>query len=216
MDLSRKELSIVDTLAHIHASKMPMLEYDDIWQQGAVGLIKAKKMHKPETGAKFITYAWIKISGEIINMARRNDRLSKETRFVYKAMMSARDKLAGELLREPTNRELAEYCDMPLDEVFSLMEAAYRCADITDKPSDENHLSDPLDPYATMAYDETVQELVFGIDNLPERTKYLFNEFFNEGRKLKDIGKDLGITESGACALKQDAIAKLKIKEIGS
>jgi RNA polymerase sigma factor for flagellar operon FliA len=70
---------VSDVLYHL-GSHYPD-EYDDLIGAGMLGLVKADRTYKP-TKSKFITYAYIRIKGEIIDYQRKTDgycrRLNKQ------------------------------------------------------------------------------------------------------------------------------------------
>ena len=87
-----------------------MFDYDDLFQIGCIGLIKAVNNFKTELDVKFSTYAVPMIIGEIRRYMRDNNsiRVSRSLRdTAYKAIY-ARESYMKQHLKEPTVQEIAE------------------------------------------------------------------------------------------------------------
>ena len=98
---------------------------DDLFQVGAIGLIKAVKNFDLSHNVKFSTYAVPMIIGEIRRFLRDNNsiRVSRSMRdLAYKAMQ-LREGLSNKYNREITNTELAKALDVPLYDLENALEA---------------------------------------------------------------------------------------------
>lgn len=54
-------------------SDITQSEYEDLINQGVIGLIDAIEKYQPSKGVKFETYATLRIRGEIIDYLRKKD-----------------------------------------------------------------------------------------------------------------------------------------------
>lgn len=86
------------------------VEYDDLVQAGCIGLIKAADGFEPERGLKFSTYAVPLILGEIKRLFRDGGavKVSRPLKELSLRATRERERLVGELEREPTVQELAD------------------------------------------------------------------------------------------------------------
>lgn len=86
------------------------LEYDDLFQAGCVGLIKAVENFDSSRGLKFSTYAVPVILGEIRRLFRDGGavRISRGMRDLSKLVRDAERQFCAETGRNPTVTELAE------------------------------------------------------------------------------------------------------------
>lgn len=75
-------LGLVGKIAGKHYNQ-EFVEYEDLFQVGCIGLIKAVNSYKPNQGTKFSSYAYIKIYGEIKDYIRDNSliKLNRQERF---------------------------------------------------------------------------------------------------------------------------------------
>ena len=82
---------------------------EDLYQLGCLGFVKAVRGFDPAFGCQFSTYAVPKIAGEIRRFLRDDGavKVSRGLRERGGSIQKARDKLQGELGREPTLSELA-------------------------------------------------------------------------------------------------------------
>ena len=92
---------------------------DDLFQVGCIGLIKALDNFDVTQNVRFSTYAVPMIIGEIRRYLRDNNpiRVSRSLRDIAYKALSARDRLASTLGREPTIQELAKHMELPCEDV---------------------------------------------------------------------------------------------------
>ena len=99
-------------------------EYDDLFQIGVIGLMKAIDYFNTDYNVKFSTYAVPMITGEIRRFLR-DDGMVKVSRQIkdhaYK-VHQAREKLFSKLGREANVQELADETGIALEDVIVAME----------------------------------------------------------------------------------------------
>lgn len=106
-DVICENLGLVHACARRFAGKG--VDYDDLYQAGCVGLIKAADGFEPERGLCFSTYAVPLILGEMRHLFREGGavKVSRSLRSLSLQVARLREQMAGELDREPTVEELA-------------------------------------------------------------------------------------------------------------
>jgi RNA polymerase sporulation-specific sigma factor len=102
------------------------VEPDDLYQLGCMGFLKAVYGFDPDFGTQFSTYAVPKIAGEIRRFLRDDGpvKVSRSMKERSTAIRAARSRLAGQLGREPTLRELAEETGLTPEDVAAAETAA--------------------------------------------------------------------------------------------
>ena len=86
-----------------------ILQKDDLYQYGVVGLLYALGRFDPENGTAFKTYAYRRIHGEIIDALRRNGVLSRDQMQKLSRINSAKEKLTMQFDREPNYLEIQNW-----------------------------------------------------------------------------------------------------------
>lgn len=100
-------------------------EFEDLFQIGSIGLIKAIKNFDPSFSVKFSTYAVPMIMGEIKRFIRDDGiiKVSRSMKDVAKKSKIDRERLAKELGREPTINELAEDLHVSPEDLVMAMDS---------------------------------------------------------------------------------------------
>jgi RNA polymerase sporulation-specific sigma factor len=100
-------------------------EYDDIFQIGCMGLIKAVNNFDPNYNVKFSTYAVPMIMGEIKRFIRDDGiiKVSRSIKTNNRKLHYDREALSQKLNREPTLEELSNYSKLSKDEIIMATES---------------------------------------------------------------------------------------------
>ncbi|MCL2677497.1 MAG: SigB/SigF/SigG family RNA polymerase sigma factor [Clostridiales bacterium] len=109
-------------------------EMEDLFQVGAIGLLKAIENFNAGFGVCFSTYAVPMIMGEIRRYIRDDDLISISRSLKENAALvkTRREQLQKEQGREPTVRQLAESLGLPLESVVAALESSQTPASIHD------------------------------------------------------------------------------------
>ncbi|AWK50960.1 FliA/WhiG family RNA polymerase sigma factor [Clostridium beijerinckii] len=201
--------------------KNKYMEYEDLVSYGLIGLMDAINKFDDTKGMKFSSYASIRIKGSMIDELRKNRPISKGAMDKLNKYNKAIDNLQMQLLKEPTNVEIAKYMEISLNEVaeienyinyismvslenviFSEDEDVNLIGIIEDKtsPSPETHLQDK----------EQLEILTQAISLLKEKDRIILNLYYYEGFTLKEIGTVLSVSESRVCQLHSRSISNLR------
>ena len=101
------------------------LSMEDLVQEGMLGLIRAVEKFDWRRGFKFSTYGTLWIRQAIQRGLQNHGRTIRLPVHVAQQQVKLRkleSELSGKLSREPTDEELAEVAEMPLDQVVELRE----------------------------------------------------------------------------------------------
>lgn len=99
------------------------VDYDDLFQSGCVGLIKAVDNFDESRGFAFSTYAVPVIMGEIKRIFRDGGAVKVSRSLKEKAIkaQSLREKFINDKMREPTVTELSNLLDCPPEEIPEIL-----------------------------------------------------------------------------------------------
>lgn len=101
-------------------------EYDDIFQIGCIGLVKAINNFDESFNVKFSTYAVPMIIGEIKRFLRDDGmiKVSRSVKNTARKLHYDKDALTKALGREPTIEELSEYSKVDKEDILTALESA--------------------------------------------------------------------------------------------
>lgn len=211
-------------LARLPAS----VELDDLIQAGMIGLLDAARRYQEVADAQFETYATARIRGAMLDELRNQDWLPRSVRSKAKRIDQAVSQLSQQLMRPPTETEIAAHLELPLPEYHQLLYDAQgaqivhyedfgtengaegRDADWTGGVVAEGgSAGNPLD---TLLAGDFRQALVDAIGALPDREKLLLSLCYEQGLNLKEVGAVMGVTEARVCQLRSQAMSRLRAK----
>lgn len=114
------------------------IEYDDLFQAGCVGLVKASNGFDESLGYAFSTYAIPSILGEIKRLFRDGGavKVSRALKEQSRLALQENERLALELGYEPSVSQLAERLQLEVAQVAELLCAARPPLSLTASPDD--------------------------------------------------------------------------------
>lgn len=101
-------------------------DYEDIFQIGSMGLVKAINNFDTSFNVKFSTYAVPMVIGEIKRFLRDDGmiKVSRNTKVLAKKLHYDKEELTKKLDRDPTIEELAEYSKVTKEDIVFALESA--------------------------------------------------------------------------------------------
>jgi len=109
-------------------------DIDDLYQVAVMGIIKAYSNFDINSKAKFSTYAYKYILGEVLKYVsdNRSFKLSKEYLQLEKQISKARDVLTQKLMKKPSNFELSVFLEID-ENIINQMEIVTKQIESLDK-----------------------------------------------------------------------------------
>ncbi len=179
---------------HVKSSGEP---YEDLLQVGYVGLLKAVRRYGGDSEARFGSYAYAMIDGELRHH-HRDSRLVKRPRWargIYSHVAQATVRLTEKLGRPPLVEEIAEEANVTPDGVRELMRIFHETA-VTSLEEDADLSairSLRYENFALPIEDRIALEHALGsLSELQRRVVYLF---FYKDLTQTEIGKRLGLSQ---------------------
>ncbi|PKO33449.1 MAG: RNA polymerase sigma factor FliA [Betaproteobacteria bacterium HGW-Betaproteobacteria-7] len=224
--LVQRFVPLVKRIAYHLMARLPAsVQFDDLVQNGMIGLLDAMDRFQEGFGAQFETYASQRVRGAMLDGLRENDWLPRGLRRELRRIETAISQLEHERGRVPSESELAEALGMTLaDYQHTLQEArGHQIVYFDDLAGDgdedflERHFTDnDADPASILEDRDVRQALVAAIARLPEREKLMMGLYYEQELNLREIGDVMGVTESRVCQLHTQAIARLRTQIAGN
>lgn len=192
-----------------------MVDVDDLFQEGQIGLIQAVRKYNPELGFRFSTYATQCITNHILIWISRtsgNIRSTNTNHWKQRKYNFTFDQLKSDLGRTPTDLELQAALQVTkrgLDCVRKAMLAYDRgygsAQDAVTKGPSSSEICEQQ---------ELIDRVRDDIQRLGERDADIIRQRFGIGtnRKLtlKELGIEYGLSRQRIRQIEQDALGKLR------
>lgn len=189
------------------------VEADDLYQLGALGFLKAIAGFDTQYGTQFSTYAVPKIAGEIRRFLR-DDGAVKVSRSVKEragTIKKERQRLMGELGREPTLSELSDALGIPPEEIASAEMATGSAESIQRQTGEEGiTLEDVL---AGPEMEEGILErmaLKQALSNLSEREQMVISLRYFHGLTQQKVASMIGVSQVQVSRIEKKALERLR------
>lgn len=176
--------------------------HEDLEHVGIVGLLEALDNYDPDK-ARFATHAYRRIRGSVIDYLRSIDVLSRDKRKKMGAVQDALSTLRQMLGDEPSDKDVADYMGLSVDEYHEVLREAQRRFSLSlSKPIDEDEQTvlDVLpNDDATAGFERferasTQKHLRDLIQTLPERQQTILGLYYTEGLTLSEVGDVLDLS----------------------
>lgn len=180
---------------------------EDIIQVGCVGLMKAIEQYNGHFGTSFKTYATHRVTGEIRHYLRDKISIIRAPRELLELsfrMSSIIDKLKSQYGRSPTELEIANELQMPIERVTEVIEVDRRkqtisLDQIVNISENENNtlleklVDDKYQDYQELQEDRIV--ILEAIEFLPDSLKEVVQLSFFEDLNQNEIAEKIGISQ---------------------
>jgi len=192
-------------------------DYEDLFQVGSIGLLKAIDKFDFSFQVRFSTYAVPMIIGEIKKFMR-DDGFVKVQRGIkesYGKIRWAQDKLRGSLGKEPTVTEIACLLDMDKEDIVLAMEACQSPTYMHDAfHGEENqHISLEGKLSSEESNNKMLEKLALreAISKLDNREQEIILRRFFHDETQSSIAEDLGVSQVQVSRIEKGALIKLKM-----
>ncbi len=198
------------------------LPLNDLIQEAMLGLIRAAEKFDWRRGYKFSTYAvlWIRQSIQRgLDNTGRPVRIPAHVAQRERTVGRVTSELAAKLNREPTDKEVAERAQLPLDEVMAVRDLTRVTTSLDapvgdgDSTLGELRAESSEDLEEEVLEREQVQAVGAALAKLPDEERMILEARFGTGGRpessLRDAARELGVTQERARRLEAKALARL-------
>ena len=192
--LITENMGLVHTCAHRFTGKG--IEYEDLFQAGCMGLVKAFDAFDRERGVRFSTYAVPVILGEIRRLFRDGGtvKVSRTLKELSIRTAREREKFALKEGREPTIKELAEQLGVSEEDVT---EAVCAAAPVISLTADEDNGGGQADIPVASPEEQIAERLsvIQAVSSLEERDRAIVRLRYYENKTQTQTAAALGMTQ---------------------
>lgn len=177
--------------------------YDDLLQVGYIGLIKAVNNYRADSGAKFSSYAYSMIDGEIRHHFRDTGLMKRPrwARSLYSQVSEATNRLTAELGRPPLVEEIAREVNVAPEGVLELMKLFFNTNVSSLDEEKEGEEGTDISAIKSLQYEnfslpiEDRIQLEQALESLSELQRKVVYLFFYKDLSQTEIGKRLGLPQ---------------------
>ena len=216
MVTSRRDKMIEDNIGLVHSIAKRFKgrgeDYDDLYQAGCVGLIKAVDNFDESKGFLFSTYAVPVIMGEIRRLFRDGGavKVSRSLKEKSIKVQAIRENFIKKELREPTVSELSELCGIETEELSEVLNVINPVVSLSCTTEDGDETIDiPVDDTDKLFDRLSVHQ---AIKDLSNDELLLIKYRFYEGKTQCESAKLLGISQVQVSRREKQLLAKLRTR----
>ena len=203
-----------------HKCKNNFYDVEDLFQVGAIGMLKAIDKYRFDTEAKFSTFASHYIIGEIKMFLRDNNslKLSRKLKEDLLKIKKARKELSNKFNREATIDEISLELDLEKETIIEALEAGKEPIKTFNDSNKATEIITTIaaakDQIKTRFNKILVEEI---IKNLGEREKKILKLRYFSEQSQQEVGEKLGLSQAHISRLEKEILKKInKFLKTGS
>lgn len=214
--LVQHNINLVRSIVHRFTNRG--YEWDDLFQIGCIGLVKAIDRFNDDYCVKFSTYAVPMIIGEIKRFIRDDNpiKVSRPIKELAYRAHKAHERLQAQWGREPTIMELSTELALNPQEVVAALEAVQPLTSLQEQTFKDNgdtiHLLDQIkcsdhDPGSTYFDNFVLREIVA---RLPEKERKVIELRFFADKTQAQVASILHVSQVQVSRLEKQALKMIK------
>ena len=196
--------------------------FEDLINEGNLGLIRAVNTFDETRGFKFISYAVWWITQRIRTAIQKTGRVVRLPSHITESMGKLYRKsleLEQEFEREPTTEEMAEISDTTIKWIEDLVKSysgpvSLEDSSAEDRPLIEYLISNDPRPEMQLMQDSLKNEIKNLIKKLKDREAHVLTEYYGLGeddpKTLEQIGEQLDLSGERVRQIKERALQRLR------
>lgn len=219
-EIVEQHLYMVDILIRKYLGKG--VEYDDLYQVGALALVSAVERFDPDKGFSFSSFATPTILGEIKKYFRDKQwslKVPRRLKEISAKVQDAKEALYNQNQRWPTVEEIADATGFSYEQIVEAMEGAKSYGTYSlDKTFDEmgeDGESSYLEKYTGFeekGYQKVeIEEIMRKVmAKMNQQHLYIFRQRFIHNKSQAEIAKALGVSQMTVSRAEKAIIGKFK------
>ncbi|HET6567147.1 MAG TPA: FliA/WhiG family RNA polymerase sigma factor [Rhodothermales bacterium] len=179
---------------------------EDLENVGLLGLLQALDGYDPTRGTPFVSYAYGRIRGAIVDYLRSIDALPRERRKQLAEAQQAIETLRQKIGDEPQDQDVADFLGLSIAEYHAILTDAQRrfalsLHDSAGPDGEQSVLETIPNEDAFAAFDDIDRESLYTyietmVRELPQREQTILALYYFENLTLREIAQLLNLTEA--------------------
>lgn len=193
------------------------IDYDDLFQLGSLGFLKAINNFDKSFNVKFSTYAVPMIAGEIKRFLRDNGiiKISRKIKTLSLKINKFIDEYTNKYEKSPTIEEIAKKFEIDTNEVVYAMESSKQIISLNTTIGDEEdgkdmYLIDRVENDQPIEKDIDNHTIYKIIEHLPPRDKKIIILRYFRDKTQKEIAEEIGVSQVQISRLESKILKRLK------
>jgi RNA polymerase sigma factor FliA len=200
-------------------------ELDDLVSCGLVAIVEAVDRFDPVKGATFEQYAWMRVTGAIVDELRRLDRVSRSSRVLSRSIDRTQDAWFARTGSRPNEEQLAGELEIEVHELRSTLGELDRAHVVSlNTPTSRGQeqqteigetIAAPVgqnDPERALLAGERSDTFRAAMATLSERERTVLGLVHVHHVQGAEVGRMLGVTESRVSQILSSARRKLRVE----
>jgi len=191
------------------------VDYDDLYQLGAMGFVKAINNYDSSYNVKFTTYAVPMIAGEIKRFLRDDGtiKVSRSLKHMAVQIKNFINEYNKIYLKNPTLEQIAKQLNLEINDVVLALEANSSPLSLNEKYSDNSDSITFLDKITDdFSIDKMINKLAIReiIEKLSAREKQVIILRYYFDKTQSEIAKELGVSQVQISRIENKVLADMK------
>ena len=193
-------------VGRINVPYHPLATRDDLENVGLLGLLQALDAYDPHRRTPFVSDAYGRVRGAVVDYLRSIDVLPRERRRRLAQAQQATEVLRQELGEEPKDQDVADYLEISLSDYHRLLTDAQRRYALSlhapvGTENDQVVLETLPNDDAMVAFEDVDRASLHAyvarlIKDLPEREQNILALYYFENLRLREIAQLMNLTEA--------------------
>ena len=217
--------AVQHTIINMRGSLPRYIQQEEFFNQGILTLIDCIDKYDPDRGASFTTFIYKHLRGAMLSYTRKHSWLPYRVRSARRAIIQAQTELSNSLMREPTEKELAAYMDIPERDLSRILQeiGGGDMVSFEELVSGTGGIAASFDGVTLRGGDlpedsidsemmraELVDVLAAAIEGLSPKEKQVITLCYYENLNLREIGEVLGVSQQRISFIRSGALRKMR------
>lgn len=187
-------------------------EIDDLYQVAVIGIIKAYNNYRQGYNAKFSSYAYPYILGEVLKYINefRTIKTNKSMNMLYSKILKAKEILSQRLMKEPSIHEIASFLEIDESIIDEVLLANDKIDSLDRIISEDGKDFELYNRYGYLEDGVENYPLLYELEKLSMEEKQIIISRYYEDMSQKEVGDALGMYQVEVSRKEKRILKKLK------